>query len=129
MKRSERRWRSAGPSASLPAALRSRELDAGAGYRPASKTLEGITHGRGELERLAAEGALTGARVQTVDCAGEVAAASNYYYSSDEAAELPPAGDKPRVVIIGSGPNRIGQGIEFTTLRTRPRVSGRRMRR
>ena len=28
----------------------------------------------------------------------------------DEAA---PTGDRPRVVILGSGPNRIGQGIEF----------------
>src|SRR2546429_5325434 len=26
---------------------------------------------------------------------------------------LSPAGDKPRVIILGSGPNRIGQGIEF----------------
>jgi carbamoyl-phosphate synthase large subunit len=47
-------------------------------------------------------------------CAGEVAAASNYYYATwgerDEAA--PPPGTK-RVVILGSGPNRIGQGVEF----------------
>ncbi len=47
-------------------------------------------------------------------CAGEVEAASNYYYSTwGEADEAPPAGSKPRVVILGSGPNRIGQGIEF----------------
>ena len=47
-------------------------------------------------------------------CAGEVEAASNYYYSTwGEADEAPPTGDKPRVVILGSGPNRIGQGIEF----------------
>jgi carbamoyl-phosphate synthase large subunit len=47
-------------------------------------------------------------------CAGEVAAASTYYYSTyGEADEAPPAGEKPRVVILGSGPNRIGQGIEF----------------
>ncbi len=47
-------------------------------------------------------------------CGGEVAAASNYYYSTwgEEDEPLPPA-TKPRVVIIGSGPNRIGQGIEF----------------
>jgi carbamoyl-phosphate synthase large subunit len=47
-------------------------------------------------------------------CAGEVEAASNYYYStwgeSDEPLDAP---TRPRVVIIGSGPNRIGQGIEF----------------
>ncbi len=47
-------------------------------------------------------------------CAGEVEAASTYYYSTyGEADEAPPLGTKPRVVILGSGPNRIGQGIEF----------------
>jgi carbamoyl-phosphate synthase large subunit len=47
-------------------------------------------------------------------CAGEVEAASTYYYSTwGEADELAPTGDRPRVVILGSGPNRIGQGIEF----------------
>jgi carbamoyl-phosphate synthase large subunit len=47
-------------------------------------------------------------------CAGEVEAASTYYYSTyGEADEAPPAGAKPRIVILGSGPNRIGQGIEF----------------
>jgi carbamoyl-phosphate synthase large subunit len=47
-------------------------------------------------------------------CAAEVEAASNYFYSTwGEADEAPPSGHKPRVVILGSGPNRIGQGIEF----------------
>ena len=47
-------------------------------------------------------------------CAGEVEAASNYYYSTwGEADESLPPATRPRVVIIGSGPNRIGQGIEF----------------
>jgi carbamoyl-phosphate synthase large subunit len=47
-------------------------------------------------------------------CAAEVQAASNYYYSTwGEADEAPPAGHRPRVVILGSGPNRIGQGVEF----------------
>ncbi|HET8873004.1 MAG TPA: carbamoyl-phosphate synthase large subunit [Gaiellaceae bacterium] len=47
-------------------------------------------------------------------CAGEVEAASTYYYSTwAEADEARPEGERPRVVIIGSGPNRIGQGIEF----------------
>ena len=47
-------------------------------------------------------------------CAGEVEAGSNYFYSTwGEEDEALPGGDKPRVVIIGSGPNRIGQGIEF----------------
>ena len=50
-------------------------------------------------------------------CAGEVEAASNYFYSTwGEADEQPtaPGINHPRsVVILGSGPNRIGQGIEF----------------
>src|SRR4051812_36967941 len=47
-------------------------------------------------------------------CAGEVAADSSYYYATwGEADEAPPRSDAPRVVIVGSGPNRIGQGIEF----------------
>ena len=47
-------------------------------------------------------------------CAAEVEAASNYFYSTwGEADEAPPTGHRPRVVILGSGPNRIGQGVEF----------------
>jgi carbamoyl-phosphate synthase large subunit len=47
-------------------------------------------------------------------CAAEVEAASNYLYSTwGEEDEARPGGEKPRVVILGSGPNRIGQGIEF----------------
>jgi carbamoyl-phosphate synthase large subunit len=43
-----------------------------------------------------------------------VAAESSYYYSTyGEADEFSRSTDKPRVVILGSGPNRIGQGIEF----------------
>ena len=46
-------------------------------------------------------------------CAGEVEAASNYFYSTrGERDERPPEPGRS-VVILGSGPNRIGQGIEF----------------
>ncbi len=46
-------------------------------------------------------------------CAGEVEAGSNYLYSTwGEADEAPPVPGRS-VVILGSGPNRIGQGIEF----------------
>src|SRR6185437_2749241 len=50
----------------------------------------------------------------TVDtCAAEFAATTPYLYSSyDEGNEVPPS-DRPKVIILGSGPNRIGQGIEF----------------
>ena len=51
---------------------------------------------------------------KTVDtCAAEFAAATPYHYSSyDEETEVAPS-DRPKVMILGSGPNRIGQGIEF----------------
>lgn len=53
---------------------------------------------------------------KTVDtCAAEFAAATPYYYSSyDEETEVQPRAEgKQAVIILGSGPNRIGQGIEF----------------
>jgi carbamoyl-phosphate synthase large subunit len=51
---------------------------------------------------------------KTVDtCAGEFAARTPYYYSTyEEETEVRPA-SRPRIVILGAGPNRIGQGIEF----------------
>ncbi|AWB92541.1 carbamoyl-phosphate synthase large subunit [Aeromicrobium chenweiae] len=51
---------------------------------------------------------------KTVDtCAAEFAARTPYHYSSyDEETEVEPR-TKPAVLILGSGPNRIGQGIEF----------------
>lgn len=56
---------------------------------------------------------------KTVDtCAAEFEAKTPYHYSTfelDPAAEteVAPQADKPKVLILGSGPNRIGQGIEF----------------
>ncbi len=53
---------------------------------------------------------------KTVDtCAAEFAAATPYHYSSyDEETEVQPRPEgKAAVIILGSGPNRIGQGIEF----------------
>ena len=56
---------------------------------------------------------------KTVDtCAAEFEAQTPYHYSSyelDPAAEteVAPQTEKPKVLILGSGPNRIGQGIEF----------------
>ncbi|HKS99935.1 MAG TPA: carbamoyl-phosphate synthase large subunit [Rugosimonospora sp.] len=51
---------------------------------------------------------------KTVDtCAAEFAARTPYHYSSyEEETEVAPS-DRPKVLILGSGPNRIGQGIEF----------------
>ncbi len=48
-------------------------------------------------------------------CAGEFEASTPYFYSTyEEETELPESG-RPRVVVLGSGPNRIGQGVEFDT--------------
>jgi carbamoyl-phosphate synthase large subunit len=51
---------------------------------------------------------------KTVDtCAAEFEAKTPYHYSTyDEENEVAPS-DRPKVLILGSGPNRIGQGIEF----------------
>ncbi len=46
-------------------------------------------------------------------CAGEFPAATPYYYSSYETEDESNPTDRRKVVILGSGPNRIGQGIEF----------------
>jgi carbamoyl-phosphate synthase large subunit len=47
-------------------------------------------------------------------CAAEFEAFTPYYYSTYESEnETPPKTDKKRVMILGGGPNRIGQGIEF----------------
>jgi carbamoyl-phosphate synthase large subunit len=51
---------------------------------------------------------------KTVDtCGAEFAASTPYHYSSWEDENEVVASDRPRVIILGSGPNRIGQGIEF----------------
>ena len=46
-------------------------------------------------------------------CAGEFPAATPYYYSSYEDETESAPSEREKVVILGSGPNRIGQGIEF----------------
>jgi carbamoyl-phosphate synthase large subunit len=46
-------------------------------------------------------------------CAAEFESATPYFYSSYEEEDEAPPTDKRKVIILGSGPNRIGQGIEF----------------
>ncbi|MEX0659140.1 MAG: carbamoyl-phosphate synthase large subunit [Egibacteraceae bacterium] len=51
---------------------------------------------------------------KTVDtCAAEFAARTPYHYSTYEEETEVADSDRPRVLILGGGPNRIGQGIEF----------------
>ncbi len=46
-------------------------------------------------------------------CASEFKAFTPYYYSTYEQENEAVVGDKPKIMILGGGPNRIGQGIEF----------------
>ncbi len=76
-----------------------------------------------ELRELATEGDGTDGLERTyrsVDtCAAEFEARTPYFYSAHERASMNGSagevdrGERPSVVILGSGPNRIGQGIEF----------------
>ena len=75
----------------------------------------GFAWGIDELDvRAAREAAGVLPTYKTVDtCAAEFAAETPYHYSTwEDENEVRPS-DRPRVVILGSGPNRIGQGIEF----------------
>ena len=74
-------------------------------YATKSKEDEGRTY-RKQLEVIPV--------YKTVDtCAAEFEALTPYYYSTyEEETEVLPT-DKPKVMILGGGPNRIGQGIEF----------------
>ncbi len=53
------------------------------------------------------------AYLQVDTCAGEFFSATPYYYSTYHSAHKFEMPEEERVLIIGSGPNRIGQGIEF----------------
>jgi len=52
-------------------------------------------------------------RLAVDSCASEFEAKTPYFYLSYEASDPVPRGSRPAIVILGSGPNRIGQGIEF----------------
>ncbi|HEX3978803.1 MAG TPA: carbamoyl-phosphate synthase large subunit [Solirubrobacteraceae bacterium] len=87
------------------------------------RELSDLAHANSEAELAGGErrGPFSGVRTyKAVDtCAAEFAARTPYYYSGWErpGADGPNhevvRGDRPSVVILGSGPNRIGQGIEF----------------
>ncbi|AFZ68381.1 carbamoyl-phosphate synthase large subunit [Deinococcus peraridilitoris] len=71
--------------------------------------------GKSELEVRAIRKARRATPVyKTVDtCAAEFEAYTPYHYSTFEWEDEVSHTDKPKVVILGSGPNRIGQGVEF----------------
>jgi carbamoyl-phosphate synthase large subunit len=100
-------------------AMQSRELD-GDSATP-WPNLDEIPDGvhpwfKREIKALRKQGLPSSNRVyRRIDSvAAEVESHSNYLYSTvGERDEAPPARNAPRALILGSGPNRIGQGIEF----------------
>ncbi len=70
-----------------------------------------VTEGEVRTARLAAG---VRATFKTVDtCGAEFEARTPYHYATYEDEDEVRPSDRPRVIILGSGPNRIGQGIEF----------------
>ena len=109
----ERDWKAGGTGAGDDERRASAAADEAAGVLgpPARRS-----PGRGRGDRSARERHRLGIRpaYKTVDtCAGEFPSSTPYLYSSyDEENEARASGERT-VVILGSGPNRIGQGVEF----------------
>ena len=100
------------------------ELGFAAMTRPSWRRAKRLGFSDGQLAYLwgVDEAAVRAARIEagvvptykTVDtCAAEFEAATPYHYSTYEDTDEVVPSDRPKVVILGSGPNRIGQGIEF----------------
>ena len=66
-------------------------------------------------------------RLAVDSCAGEFEARTPYYYLSYEAGDGAPARPAGAVIVLGSGPNRIGQGIEFDYCCSRAALAFRRL--
>jgi carbamoyl-phosphate synthase large subunit len=103
----EEAWRAA-PDLSAPALRRAKRL--GFSDRRLAE-LGGRTEGEIRLVRQAHGIRATFKMVDT--CAAEFVAHTPYLYSTYEEEDEAPRTNRPKVVILGSGPNRIGQGIEF----------------
>jgi len=98
------------------------------GMAPSGATDDRTPSATPEMIAAAREGAGIVASYHFVDtCAGEFEADTPYFYSSwgeeDEGAPVGEAG----VLIVGSGPNRIGQGLEFDTCCTLSSLAYRRL--
>ena len=83
-------------------------------YGFSDKRLGELT-GRSELEvrALRLQAGITPVYKAVDTCAAEFEAETPYFYSTYEEENEAAPGERERVVILGSGPNRIGQGIEF----------------
>jgi carbamoyl-phosphate synthase large subunit len=78
---------------------------------PQLSWLWGVPEASVREARLAAGVAVTFKTVDT--CGAEFAASTPYHYSTYEDEDEVRPGSRPKILILGSGPNRIGQGIEF----------------
>jgi hypothetical protein len=65
------------------------------------------------IRRARVRAGLTPAYRRVDTCAGEFPAETPYFYSSYADPEVPPPAERRSVIVVGSGPIRIGQGIEF----------------
>jgi len=107
----ERRVAEAGALEALSASLLRWAKEAGLSDHRIGELLGGAGEMRVRRRRLDA-GIIPG--IKLIDtCAAEFAAATPYYYFTCDAESEARASDRQKVLIIGSGPNRIGQGIEF----------------
>ena len=73
--------------------------------------LTGATEAEARARRLATNARPTFKTVDT--CAAEFASSTPYYYKTYEDEDEVAPSDRPKALILGAGPNRIGQGIEF----------------
>jgi carbamoyl-phosphate synthase large subunit len=72
-----------------------------------------ITHGAGDVRARRLELGIRPTFLRVDTCAAEFEAQTPYLYSSYETEDEARVTPRPKVLILGSGPNRIGQGIEF----------------
>ncbi len=104
----EKELRVPGAAADVAAVLRAKQL----GFSDAQlATLWGCAEQDVRAKRIGL-GILPGYRLVDT-CAAEFEAYTPYYYSSYDGEDEVRLTDKKRIVILGGGPNRIGQGIEF----------------
>jgi len=75
----------------------------------------GISRGRaeGEVRVLRLEKGIRSVFKLVDTCAAEFEAYTPYYYSTYEQEDESRVSDRKKIMILGGGPNRIGQGIEF----------------